>query len=537
MADVLSLLRVYHSQNKVITERNDDVIFGEFSWPKDTKTNYVTYGTGKEGEAKSYYTLESILYLLKNEKLTHTSYVKKALAENIPVVRRPDRRDLLAYLSGEIKTSANIDKSAPPEISRQRPTQVKRSAEEPQTETTKKIRFEDDEVRQDKKRLLERLEGHKEGAVATTNQIRPLSDTMSIERIASIRAKFHIKKRVTIKADVEADLGVGGLEQRSFIDAEVDVSRDIMSRERNWRTRTSVLRSNGKEFKNIFAILQSVKAREEGKQSQQSQNQSSHQTPSQSQQPTERRKTVQQTAQQYNRYDQERFKGKEETEGFKIDTGGSHMGAFHGMSSLAKPAQEAAPARKPVAPTPVPRPEPVVAPKPQTPTKRVSRTPIIIVPAATTALITLYNAMDLLQDFRFVTSDEKKKQGSRKENDVLIQRRKDDGSTVPYRVIDTVTKLTRADWDRVVAVFVQGPTWQFKGWPYMNGNNPVDIFARIRGFHLKYDNLKIDPNVKKWNVHVMDLSRSKRHLDKARLLNFWEVLDKYMVKDKSHLRI
>ncbi|XP_041480918.1 parafibromin-like [Lytechinus variegatus] len=535
MADVLSLLRVYHSQNKVITERNDDVIFGEFSWPKDTKTNYVTYGTGKEGEAKSYYTLESILYLLKNEKLTHTSYVKKALEENIPVVRRPDRRDLLAYLSGEIKTSANIDKSAPPEISRQRPTQVKRSADEPQTETTKKRRFEDDEVRRDKKRLLERLEGHKEGAVATTDHIRSLSDTMSIERIASIRAKIHTKKRVTIKADVEADLGVGGLEQRSFIDAEVDVSRDIMSRERNWRTRTSVLRSNGKEFKNIFAILQSVKAREEGKQGQQNQNQSSHQTPSQSQ-PTERRKTVQQTA-QYNRYDQERFKGKEETEGFKIDTGGSHMLAFHGMSNLNKPAQETAPARKPVTPAPAPRPEPAAAPKPQAPAKRVSRTPIIIVPAATTALITLYNAKDILQDFRFITSEDKKKQGARKENDVLIQRRKDDGSTVPYRVIDTITKLTQADWDRVVAVFVQGPTWQFKGWPWMNGNNPVDIFARIRGFHLKFDEFKIDPNVKKWNVHIMEISRSKRHLDKARLLNFWEVLDKYMVKNKSHLRI
>ena len=29
--------------------------------------------------------------------------------------------------------------------------------------------------------------------------------------------------------------------------------------------------------------------------------------------------------------------------------------------------------------------------------------------------------------------------------------------------------------DRVVAVFVQGPAWQFKGWPC---DNPVDIFSR-----------------------------------------------------------
>jgi len=38
-------------------------------------------------------------------------------------VRRPDRKDLLAFLNGESTTSASIDKSAPLEISLQRPTQ------------------------------------------------------------------------------------------------------------------------------------------------------------------------------------------------------------------------------------------------------------------------------------------------------------------------------------------------------------------------------------------------------------------------------
>ena len=38
-------------------------------------------------------------------------------AANVPVVRLPDRKDLLAYLNGEIQTSTNIDKSAPIEIS------------------------------------------------------------------------------------------------------------------------------------------------------------------------------------------------------------------------------------------------------------------------------------------------------------------------------------------------------------------------------------------------------------------------------------
>ena len=44
----------------------------------------------------------------------------KFQAQNIPVVRRPDRKELLAYLNGETSTAAAIDKSAPLQI----PTQV-----------------------------------------------------------------------------------------------------------------------------------------------------------------------------------------------------------------------------------------------------------------------------------------------------------------------------------------------------------------------------------------------------------------------------
>ena len=43
-------------------------------------------------------------------------------------------------------------------------------------------------------------------------------------------------------------------------------TKEILSRERQWRTRSSILQSTGKHFaKNIMAILNSVKMREEGK--------------------------------------------------------------------------------------------------------------------------------------------------------------------------------------------------------------------------------------------------------------------------------
>uniref|UniRef100_A0A8C9RKN6 Parafibromin n=1 Tax=Scleropages formosus TaxID=113540 RepID=A0A8C9RKN6_SCLFO len=527
MADVLSVLRQYNIQKKEIVAKGDEVIFGEFSWPKNVKTNYVIWGTGKDGQPKEYYTLDSILFLLNNVHLPHPSYVRRAATENIPVVTRPDRKDLLSYLNGESSTSASIDRSAPIEIGLQRPTQVKRGADEVSSEA-KKPRIEDEErVRLDKERLAARLEGHKEGIVQT-DQIRSLSDTMSVEKIAAIKAKIMAKKRSTIKTDFDDDIA---LKQRSFVDAEVDVTRDIVSRERVWRTRTTILQSSGKNFsKNIFAILQSVKAREEGRAPEQRPAQNTTQVD-----PSIRNKQPVPAA--YNRYDQERFKGKEETEGFKIDT----MGTYHGMTL--KSVTEGASARKAQTPAmqPVPRPGLFFIPF----LSLVgSRTPIIIIPAATTSLITMLNAKDLLQDLKFVTSEEKKKQGIQRDNEVLLQRRKDQiqpggttlSVTVPYRVIDQPLKLAPQDWDRVVAVFVQGPAWQFKGWPWLlPDGSPVDIFAKIRAFHLKYDEAKMDPNVQKWDVTVLELSHHKRHLDRPVFLRFWETLDRSVWLSASYL--
>uniref|UniRef100_A0ACB8ETD9 Uncharacterized protein n=1 Tax=Sphaerodactylus townsendi TaxID=933632 RepID=A0ACB8ETD9_9SAUR len=82
----------YNTQKKVIVVKGDEVIFSKFSWPKNVKTNYVIWGTGKEGQPREYYTLDSILFLLNNVHLSHPVYVRRAATENILVVRRPDRK-------------------------------------------------------------------------------------------------------------------------------------------------------------------------------------------------------------------------------------------------------------------------------------------------------------------------------------------------------------------------------------------------------------------------------------------------------------
>ena len=67
----------------------------------------------------------------------------------------------------------------------------------------------------------------------------------------------------------------------------------------------------------------------------------------------------------------------------------------------------------------------------------------------------MFNAKEILQDLRFMSNEEMKRIGKR-ESELLITRRKEGGLTVPYRVIDNISKLGPGDWDRVVAVFVMG---------------------------------------------------------------------------------
>lgn len=43
-----------------------------------------------------------------------------------------------------------------------------------------------------------------------------------------------------------------------------------------------------------------------------------------------------------------------------------------------------------------------------------------------------------------------------------------------------------------------------------------------------WKDMPMDSNVSKWNVTVLKLDKHKRHLDRATLQNFWEVLDKFV---------
>ena len=374
-------------------------------------------------------------------------------------------------MNGETVSCVSIDKSAPLEI----PTQVKR----PTTESdgyenlAKKARFEEIQVQKVKEQLAARLDVNKKEASVNIDNIKSISETLSVEKIAAIKAKRLANKRVTIKQTDKDDTGVGDL--RVMLDFDVDSTKDILKRERQWRTRSTILQSNGKTFqKNITALLQSIKAREEGKNRPQPQFVSKMPEPLNK---VGRSNQPQQT--QYNRYDQERFiQQKEVTEEFKIDTMGTHHGMSLKSSGIVQQKKNSQAASLPAINRTkelIPTAQARVIPSSMQ-NKRQSKTPIIIIPSSPNSLITMYNAKEILQDLRFITTEEKKSLGSQRENEILLQRRKDGNLTVPYRVVDQPSKLTPQDWSRVVAVFVLGPAWQFKGWPW--DGNPVEIFSK-----------------------------------------------------------
>lgn len=357
---------------------------------------------------------------------------------------------------------------------------MKRPAESDGYENlTKKARFEDLQVQKVKEQLAARLDVNKKESSVNIDNIKSLSETMSVEKIAAIKAKRLANKRVTIKRNDHDEAGVGDL--RGMLDFDVDSTKDIISRERQWRTRTTILQSTGKTFyKNISALLSSIKAREEGKNR-------PPQFPQKLPEPTKVVRANQPQQAQYNRYDQERFiQQKEVTEEFKIDT----MGTHHGMSLKSGIVTQQQPQQVQPQKKQVPAALPPGRPKELIPTaqarllpqnaqnKRISRTPIIIIPSSANSLITMFNAKDILQELKFVTQEEKKAAGTPRENEILLQRRKDGNTTVPYRVVDQPGKLTPQDWSRVVAVFVLGPQWQFKGWPWEG--NPVEIFSKSK---------------------------------------------------------
>eukprot|EP00755_Sulcionema_specki_P013347 Sspe_Gene.53772::Locus_29693_Transcript_1_1_Confidence_1.000_Length_1656::g.53772::m.53772/K15175/CDC73; parafibromin len=167
--------------------------------------------------------------------------------------------------------------------------------------------------------------------------------------------------------------------------------------------------------------------------------------------------------------------------------------------------------------------------------QRVSRPhlrPIIFVPGSVTSAINIYNAKMFLGFGKWV-DPMKARQDNIVVEEVLMKVDRPNCPFNEFLIRDSIKNMKKEDWQYVCAIFVSGQAWQFEGFFNKSGADqmePRDVLSRIAGFHVEYEDEQLHPNVTKWNLHILRVSKNmnRRHKDIKTVEDFWRALLKRM---------
>ncbi|GAA5905912.1 hypothetical protein JCM6882_009068 [Rhodosporidiobolus microsporus] len=195
--------------------------------------------------------------------------------------------------------------------------------------------------------------------------------------------------------------------------------------------------------------------------------------------------------------------------------------------------------------------QPVAGAKPQ---KKKQLNPIIIISPSSTALITMHNVKQLLEEARFIPSDLARTDaaaasasGFVTEDVIQINHARATSSAATaetrkarYFIVDGVEALSKFGgagkldeaWDRVVCVMTTGQEWQFK--PY-KWKEPKELFHHVKGVYPQWTSDPPNEKVKSWNVNPLRIDPSKRHVDKSTVAEFWRSLETWIAANKPWL--
>ncbi|KAF8822460.1 Rna polymerase II accessory factor CDC73 [Cardiosporidium cionae] len=205
--------------------------------------------------------------------------------------------------------------------------------------------------------------------------------------------------------------------------------------------------------------------------------------------------------------------------------------------------------------------------------------PIILVPSGPTALISRNNAIDMLQNGKFMdplkapklTTVAEDKKALHSFGAITIDHFFK-GKNRKFQVIESryASRFQAKEWNSVVAVLLHGGRWQFHGWPF---SNFTDLFLSVMGCMFLYDTDTLLPDVNNWRVKVilrwclhelvkfpyllrmhslevfqaaynfvfltflgskkiLRISRSHRYNDTAICKEFWEVLEQFLLSPR-----
>ncbi|EGW34800.1 accessory factor associated with RNA polymerase II [Spathaspora passalidarum NRRL Y-27907] len=168
--------------------------------------------------------------------------------------------------------------------------------------------------------------------------------------------------------------------------------------------------------------------------------------------------------------------------------------------------------------------------KTATPKSKVTsnkKQPIIIVSPATSALLSLSNIKEFLEDGKFVEPVPTNRPTGglvtirHPPSDKLIS------SASQIMVVDNVDMFNKPEyWDRVIAIFTTGQAWQFSKYKY---SKPEELFQKYHGFYFGYHGEASPRQIKDWNVSEIKVDRDKRFRDRMIVRDFWADIDKILV--------
>ena len=167
--------------------------------------------------------------------------------------------------------------------------------------------------------------------------------------------------------------------------------------------------------------------------------------------------------------------------------------------------------------------------------------PIIVVPGhPSQGNLCLQNAVQFLRDGKFVPFEQLTEE--QKTNPEINFTHKIGGEEVSFEVHDSVTTFKiDQEWKRVVAIFTVGQAFQLKEWPPHEALNftekerhlkLVNLFHRVRGFFLYFQELPPPPTISQWNVKKFALSRNKRYTDMSIKNQVWKELEAFVNKER-----
>lgn len=157
--------------------------------------------------------------------------------------------------------------------------------------------------------------------------------------------------------------------------------------------------------------------------------------------------------------------------------------------------------------------------------------PIILIPSATSSILTMSNIKQFLQDSNYINPRELSiSMGT----DLITIEKKFNKINRPIKfiVVNNTRMFTKPEyWDRVVAVFTTGHEWQFNNYQW---SKPQDLFKRCKGYYFHFNTDEVPKNVKQWNVEPIPVDKNVRFRDLEIVRSFWLSLESELISRGFH---